>query len=171
MQSRTIALLTAGLAVAGLGYLVYFDHKRRNDPNFRKKLRRERKLAAKAAKVSEEEKTKSIVNLVQTVLSAAATESYPTTPEEREKYFMVQVAAGEELCGKGEEFYNDAVLPFYKALKVYPAPMELLMIYQKTVPEPVFQVIVNIMALEQQAANPEGVHQQAPPEEIEIPIE
>jgi hypothetical protein len=48
----------------------------------------------------------------------------------------------------GEAFYNDAVLPFYLALRVYPAPMELIMIYQKTVPEPVFQMIVNIMALD-----------------------
>ncbi len=48
----------------------------------------------------------------------------------------------------GEQFYNDAVLPFYLALRVYPAPMELIMIYQKTVPEPVFQMVINIMALD-----------------------
>ena len=48
----------------------------------------------------------------------------------------------------GEAYYNDAVLPFYKALKVYPAPLELIMIYQKTVPEPVFQTVVQLMALE-----------------------
>lgn len=48
----------------------------------------------------------------------------------------------------GPEFYEQAVLPFYKALKVYPAPLELIMIYQKTVPEPVFQTVVQIMALE-----------------------
>lgn len=48
----------------------------------------------------------------------------------------------------GEAFYNDAVLPFYLALRVYPAPMELIMIYQKTVPEPVFQMVINIMALD-----------------------
>lgn len=48
----------------------------------------------------------------------------------------------------GEAFYNDAVLPFYLALRVYPAPMELIMIYQKTVPEPVFQMIINAMALD-----------------------
>lgn len=53
-----------------------------------------------------------------------------------------------EFVRVGEAFYNDAVLPFYLALRVYPAPMELIMIYQKTVPEPVFQMIVNIMALD-----------------------
>lgn len=40
------------------------------------------------------------------------------------------------------------MLPFYKALKVYPAPMELLMIYQKTIPEPVFKLVVNILQIE-----------------------
>lgn len=48
----------------------------------------------------------------------------------------------------GPEQYENAILPFYKALKVYPAPMELVMIYQKTVPEPVFTTIVNILAIE-----------------------
>ena len=48
----------------------------------------------------------------------------------------------------GEAYYNEAVLPFYKALKVYPAPMELLGIYQKTIPEAVLQVIVNVLTIE-----------------------
>lgn len=49
----------------------------------------------------------------------------------------------------GPSFYQDAVLPFYLALKVYPAPLELIMIYQKTIPEPIFQILVTIMAKEQ----------------------
>lgn len=48
----------------------------------------------------------------------------------------------------GPSYYDEAVLPFYKALKVYPAPMELVNIYQKTIPEPVFQTIVSILAIE-----------------------
>lgn len=51
----------------------------------------------------------------------------------------------------GPDFYDEAVLPFYKALKVYPAPQELLMIYQKTIPEPVFQAITSILVIEQKA--------------------
>lgn len=48
----------------------------------------------------------------------------------------------------GPAFYDEAVLPFYKALKVYPAPMELLTIYEKTIPGPVFQTIVSILTIE-----------------------
>lgn len=29
---------------------------------------------------------------------------------------------------------------FFRALRVYPSPVELLMIYQQTVPEPIFKV-------------------------------
>lgn len=39
IQPKTAALITAGVAVsAGIAYMVYFDHKRRNDPNLKKKL-------------------------------------------------------------------------------------------------------------------------------------
>jgi import receptor subunit TOM20 len=48
----------------------------------------------------------------------------------------------------GEAFYNDAVLPFYKAIKVYPAPKELINIYQQTLPQPVFETVINILAIE-----------------------
>lgn len=39
IQPKTAALITAGVAVtAGVAYMIYFDHKRRNDPNLKKKL-------------------------------------------------------------------------------------------------------------------------------------
>ncbi|KAG2226584.1 hypothetical protein INT45_005070 [Circinella minor] len=150
MKPKTFALATAGAVVAAsLGYAVYFDHKRRNDPTLRKQMRRERKKVKKAAKAAEEDAKQGKLKLIDQVLEAVAKEPMPATPEAKEKYFMEQVAAGEQLCNAGEAYYNDAVLPFYKALKVYPAPLELIMIYQKTVPEPVFQTVVQLMALEQ----------------------
>ncbi|KAI9319058.1 MAS20 protein import receptor-domain-containing protein [Dichotomocladium elegans] len=152
MRAQQVALLATGaIAALGLGYIIYFDYSRRSDPDFRKKLKRQRKQAAKAAQESQAEDKANKIKLIENVIVAAARETYPTSPEEREKYFMNQVAEGEALCTKGPEFYEQAVLPFYKALKVYPAPMELIVIYQKSIPEPVFTVIVNILAIEQQA--------------------
>ncbi|KAI8333401.1 protein import receptor MAS20 [Chlamydoabsidia padenii] len=153
MKTQNIALYAAGAAaVFGVGYLIYFDYKRQNDPEFKKQLKRERKKAAKIAKASEEEDKNAKIKLIETVITAAAHETYPKTPEDMEKYFMAQVAEGEALCAKGEQYYNDAVLPFYKAIKVYPAPLELIDIYQKTLPQPVVETVVNILAIEQQAA-------------------
>ncbi|KAI8063540.1 hypothetical protein BC940DRAFT_277672 [Gongronella butleri] len=150
LQSKHIAYITAGVALtAGIGYLVYFDHKRRHDPSYRKQQRKERKKAAKKEKAQKEQAEQNVTDLIGTVLEAAKAAKFPSAPEEKEKYFMEQVAKGEALCQQGPAFFEQAVLPFYLALKVYPAPLELIMIYQKTVPEPIFQILVTIMAKEQ----------------------
>lgn len=46
------------------------------------------------------------------------------------------------------EFYVASAISFYKALKVYPAPQELLMIYQKTQPAAVFDLVMELISLE-----------------------
>lgn len=39
IKPKTAALITAGVAVtAGIGYMIYFDNKRRNDPTLKRKL-------------------------------------------------------------------------------------------------------------------------------------
>ncbi|ORX49502.1 protein import receptor MAS20 [Hesseltinella vesiculosa] len=157
MNNRSVALYAAGAAaVVGVSFLFYFDYKRRNNPDFRRKLKRDRKKAAKLAKQTEEDDKQTMIKLIEHVIVSAAREQYPKTPEEMEKFFMTQVAEGESLCAQGEAHYNDAVLPFYKALKVYPAPEELLQIYQKTLPEAVFSIVMNILAIEQQAREAQG---------------
>jgi import receptor subunit TOM20 len=45
------------------------------------------------------------------------------------------------LCHPGPAFYLPAALSFYRALRVYPSPVELIVIYQKTVPDPIFKVL------------------------------
>jgi len=47
---------------------------------------------------------------------------------------MTEVARGEQMCQDGSDPV-DAALCFYKALKVYPQPRELITIYDKTVPK------------------------------------
>lgn len=42
----------------------------------------------------------------------------------------------------------DAALYFYKALKVYPQPSDLISIYDKTVPKPVLDVLADMIALD-----------------------
>ncbi|KAG0782890.1 hypothetical protein G6F16_008923 [Rhizopus arrhizus] len=151
LQPRTAAFIGVGVAAtACLGYMLYFDYQRRNNPVLKKKIKKEKKKAEKEVKKAQEKVKLNTIQIIESVIEAASEETLPSTPEEKEKYFMQQVALGEGLCNQGEAFYNDAVLPFYLALRVYPAPMELIMIYQKTVPEPVFQMIINAMALDQQ---------------------
>ncbi|KAF5363939.1 hypothetical protein D9756_000275 [Leucocoprinus leucothites] len=157
-QAKTrnvLAIAAATLATGALAYVVYFDYKRRNDAQFRKKLRKEKKRVEKTAAQEAQESSTSTPgalpsdgNITPEVLRAALEqvkhEEPPTTTEEKEAYFMTQVGMGEQLAAQGPSFYLPAALAFYKALRVYPSPVELIVIYQKTVPEALFKIIIDL---------------------------
>jgi import receptor subunit TOM20 len=176
--SKTILTLATATVLGLVAYAVYFDYKRRNDVTFRKKLRefspassvggisdfvpgKDKKRVDKTTAQSREAEVAS--NQISTedlraALDKVKAEEVPSSPEEREQYFMSQVGMGEQICTQGQPhmlhlrtpkshaclsgpaFNLQAALCFYKALRVYPSPVELIVIYQKTVPDDVFKV-------------------------------
>ncbi|KAI9429627.1 hypothetical protein F5148DRAFT_1372359 [Russula earlei] len=170
--------LTA-LAVVGIGflaYVVYFDHRRRTDAKFRKRLRREKKKVDKS--VAEATTSTSGPGTISgdaflpttEILAAMARikdDRVPTTPEEREKYFMLQVEKGEQLCAQGPDFAVEAALAFFRALRVYPSPVELIMIFQNTVPEPIFKMVLEMMRLDVKG-RVEGYYEAFPPNRMGV---
>jgi import receptor subunit TOM20 len=44
------------------------------------------------------------------------------------------------ICREGPEFAVEAALAFFRALRVYPNPVELIVIFQNTVPDFIFKV-------------------------------
>ncbi|KAF2720616.1 protein import receptor MAS20 [Polychaeton citri CBS 116435] len=148
VSASAIALGVVGtLSACALGYAIYFDHKRRSDPEFRRSLKKQHKKVskaieseAKAGEVAQKEKIKRVVN-------EANEEGFPRDPEETEGYFMQEVARGESMCQDGSDPV-DAALCFYKALKVYPQPRELINIYDKTVPKPILDILAEMIAVD-----------------------
>lgn len=134
-STTTIALATAGvLATGAFAYALYFDHRRRSDPEFRKHLKRQHKKVQKVNEESAKAAERSQKEKIRQVVDEANEEGFPRDPEETEAYFMQEVARGEGMCTDGSDPV-DAALCFYKALKVYPQPRELISIYDKTVPK------------------------------------
>ncbi|KAF9113197.1 hypothetical protein BGX27_002038 [Mortierella sp. AM989] len=168
MKTSTVVAATVGvLAVATIGYAIYFDSKRRNDPEFRRKLKKERK---RAQKIALEEAKKLSTKSAQTVEEALANikdEDFPASMEEREKFCMEQLSAGEALFTQGPEYYGEAAICFYKALKVYPAPAELVMVYQKTIPPEVFTVVMGMLSKDVQSKQ-EKYYTVFPPQEMNV---
>jgi import receptor subunit TOM20 len=80
-----------GLAIATVGYMVYFDYQRRNNSEFRKKIAHQRKEAQKL----KQQRKKPAGGL------AIPEEPIPTTNEEREQYFMQNLQLGEQLLQQG----------------------------------------------------------------------
>jgi len=146
VQTSTIVAASVGtLATGFIAYAVYFDHKRRTDPNFRKSLKKEAKRQARAAKEEAEAHTVRQRQAIRAAVAEAKEEGFPSDVEEREAYFMQEVARGEGLSGEGTDNV-EAALCFYKALKVYPQPSDLITIYDKTVPKPVLDILAEMIA-------------------------
>ncbi|KAI3403847.1 TOM20 [Candida oxycetoniae] len=140
------ALIITGIAATALaGYVVYFDYQRRNSSQFRRSLR---KKAVKQKKIKEEQEKKTKQSKLDAVKKALLEDlkknPIPTDLNEREAFFMEQVATGEQ---KGKDNAIDAAICFYKALAVYPNPTDILGVYQKSVPEEIYELVVMMIAV------------------------
>jgi len=148
LKPSTIAAIAGGTIVTGvLAYAVYFDHKRRNDPEFRKQLKRESKRTQRAAKDEAEHQSAEQKKAIREAVERANEEGFPKDADEVEAYFMQEVAQGESMVQKGADNV-EAALCFYRALKVYPNPRELINIYDKTVPKPVLDILAEMIAVD-----------------------
>ncbi|KAJ4322738.1 mitochondrial import receptor subunit tom20 [Neodidymelliopsis sp. IMI 364377] len=148
IKTSTIVAISVGTVVTGLlAYAVYFDNKRRNDPEFRKALKKESKRTQRAAKEEAEHQGAEQKKAIRDAVAQANEEGFPKDPEEVEAYFMQEVAQGEGMVQKGADNI-EAALCFYRALKVYPNPRELINIYDKTVPKPVLDILAEMIAVD-----------------------
>ena len=135
ISTSTVILATAGTLAAGaLAYAVYFDYRRRSDPEFRRSLKKQHKKVQKAKEEEGKAAEQGQKERIKQAVIEANEDGFPRDPEETEGYFMQEVARGEGMCQDGSDPV-DAALCFYKALKVYPQPRELITIYDKTVPK------------------------------------
>lgn len=82
-------------------YAVYFDHKRRSDPEFRKALKRESRREARAAKEEAEAQGVQQRQAIEDAVREAREEGFPTDVGDKETYFMNEVGQGEVLCQDG----------------------------------------------------------------------
>ncbi|PGH14525.1 hypothetical protein AJ79_03018 [Helicocarpus griseus UAMH5409] len=145
MRTTTIVAASAGTILTGfLAYAIYFDYKRRADPEFRRNLKRDnRRLARAVREETEAQGARQIAEIKQTV-DEAKEEGFPADPEAKEAYFMGQIAQGEQLAANGS-LNLEAALCFYRALKVYPQPKDLIAIYDSTVPKDVLEILAEMV--------------------------
>lgn len=169
--TTAVSASAAALAAFALGYAVYFDYKRRNDPIFRKKLRKQSKQSAKVAKKEQKAAAQQETMMIEKAVKDVAEPGVlPDGVQEREAFFMEQVATGEALFAQGPTYHVPAAIAFFKALKVYPAPVELVMIYQKAVPKEVFDLIMKLVTRDA-AVNGTGASKSAGLDEVDDDVD
>jgi len=150
-KKQVLVGTVSALAVGGIAYAVYFDYKRRNDPEFRKQLKKQRKKAKKIRNAKVESKPKDeaslkIENQIEAIKKVINDEPIPTDMEAKETFFMQQLQKGEMLSYQGEPYYEVSALCYYRAFKVYPNPTELIVLFQRSTPEPVYKKIIEMIS-------------------------
>lgn len=146
VQPTTIITASvAALATGFVAYAVYFDYQRRADPNFRRNLRKNERKQHRAEKDAAEMQTVRQRQEIKQAVAEAKEEGFPQDVEAKEAYFLQQVSEGETLSADPAHAL-DAALAFYKGLKVYPTPADLINIYDKTVPKPVLDILAEMIA-------------------------
>ncbi|KAL7854487.1 hypothetical protein SRHO_G00166770 [Serrasalmus rhombeus] len=123
MGGRTSAIAAGVGAALFVGYCIYFDRKRRSDPNFKRKLR-ERRKKQKAAQ------EKAGLSRLPDLKDAEAVQ----------KFFLEEIQLGEELLAQGD--YEKGVDHLTNAIAVCGQPQQLLQVLQQTLPPPVFQMLL-----------------------------
>ncbi|KAG0212366.1 hypothetical protein B0O80DRAFT_90496 [Mortierella sp. GBAus27b] len=167
--SHVVAATVSVLAVAAIGYAFYFDAKRRNDPEFRRRLKKERKRLQKMAMEEAKVLSSKSAQTIEEAFASINEEDFPASMEDREKFCMEQLSAGEALFTRGPENYAEAAICFFKALKVYPAPAELVMVYQKTIPPEVLTLVMSMLSKDVQSRQ-ERYYTVFPPKEMNVEV-
>jgi len=145
--TAVIATVAGVLATSVVAYAVYFDHRRRSDPEFRRSLKKQAKKVSKESQLNARASERAQKEKIRNLVLEANAEGFPTDPEETEQYFMQEVAQGEASSTNGSDPV-EAALCFYKALKVYPTPRDLITIYDKTVPKPILDILAEMIAID-----------------------
>ncbi|PHH64815.1 hypothetical protein CDD81_3881 [Ophiocordyceps australis] len=146
VQTSTMATASAAVAATlAVAYAAYFDHRRRSQPEFRRGLRRSERRLARAEKEEAEASSRLLRESIKSLVNEAKAQGFPTGVEEREQYFNEQVNLGESLSTNASMTLESA-LAFYKGLKVYPAPADLIKIYDGTVPKPILDILAQMIA-------------------------
>jgi import receptor subunit TOM20 len=116
MKTTTIVAASVGTAVTFLAgrwlvlcrslltssaYALYFDHRRRTDPEFRKALKKEGKRQARLAKEEAEAQSAQQRAAIKAAYKAAQEEGFPTSVEDREQVFLQEVSQGEAYANDG----------------------------------------------------------------------
>ncbi|KAK1170549.1 hypothetical protein AOXY_G7439 [Acipenser oxyrinchus oxyrinchus] len=123
MGGKTSAIAAGVCGALFIGYCIYFDRKRRNDPNFKNRLR-ERRRKQKLVK------DKAGFSRLPDLKDAEAVQ----------KFFLEEIQLGEELLAQGD--YEKGVDHLTNAIAVCGQPQQLLQVLQQTLPPPVFQMLL-----------------------------
>ncbi|KAL3115793.1 hypothetical protein niasHT_007798 [Heterodera trifolii] len=125
VSSNWVKYLSLGTALV-VGYAVYIDRKRRLDPEYKQKIRQNRKQKQ--------------ANFFYAKMSGGVDFPDPSDPQANEIFFFSQITLGEEKMQTGH--IEEGITHLSNAIVTCSKPDELLRIFQQTIPPECFSLLV-----------------------------
>ena len=133
MDYAKLATVLAGLAGAGfIGYCIYFDHRRRTDPEFKTKLKQKR--------------SENVTSGGRGGSGVAGLDLPDMKDQEAvQKFFLEEVQRGQDCLHENNK--EMCVKHLTNAISVSGQPQQLLNIFRQTLPPDVFQMLIQNLAM------------------------
>ena len=132
MNTKAVGICAGLAAASALAYCVYFDHKRRSDPDFKKRLKAKRNKGHQAKGSPS----------VQTESAAADGGRMPDFSDQEavQRFFLQEVQLGETLLAQGS--LEEGVEHLSLAVAVCGQPHALLGVLQETLSPPIYALLL-----------------------------
>ncbi|KAK9368052.1 hypothetical protein V1509DRAFT_624116 [Lipomyces kononenkoae] len=140
---RAVSILLTAVAAGAAAYVISFDYRRRNSPEFRKQLRRnERKYRKTIELGKQKELQKSKDQLKGLIVQSLQDE--PTSinsAEEFEMQMSKELMKIDSYLHQGETKYNDMVVSIYRLLVIHPMPKQIIEALKDSIPKDVLALL------------------------------
>ncbi|VDL72403.1 unnamed protein product [Nippostrongylus brasiliensis] len=131
--NKSHVIMAAGLAGAAfIGYCIYFDHARRSAPDYKEKIRRNRREKAKARSGG--------VGAGRSAAGGGTQVPDPSDPSAMQAYFLQEVQLGEEFMASGN--VEEGAIHIANAIALCGPSQQLLQIFQQTLPPEQYAAVI-----------------------------
>ncbi|CAJ0939733.1 unnamed protein product, partial [Mesorhabditis belari] len=135
--NKSSLLTIAGIAGAAfVGYAIYFDHKRRSDPEYKQRIREKRRAKARGPGAR-------VGGGGGAGLDSESDLPDPRNPTQMQSYFLQEVQLGEELMSAGNT--EEGALHIANAIVLCGQSQQLLSIFQQTLPPEQFNAVLAVL--------------------------
>lgn len=130
--NKSHVIMAAGLAGAAfIGYCIYFDYARRSAPDYKEKIRRNRR---------EKAKSRAGVAAAGRGGNVSAQLPDPTDSAAMQAYFLQEVQLGEEFMASGN--VDEGAVHIANAIALCGPSQQLLQIFQQTLPSEQYAAVI-----------------------------
>ncbi|KAK9317087.1 hypothetical protein V1522DRAFT_399361 [Lipomyces starkeyi] len=140
---RAVSIVLTAVAAGAAAYLISFDYRRRNSPEFRKQLRRNERKHRKNIELGKEKELQQSKDELKGLIVQSLQEE-PTSVNSAEEFEMQmskELMKIDSYLHQGEKKYNDMVVSIYRLLVIHPMPKQIIEALKDNIPKDVLTLL------------------------------